>query len=605
MGELSPVSVPKNHNNTTTITTSAVTDGDAFRLRGGGNTEGNRQQQPPQDNTEVNHSMIQQQIQHSHLLYHQTAQQAPMSYHPPMSYPHPPMFFPHLPIPPPPTQAVPLQPSSVKDMLDLANYIPINPSAPLRLPPHTCSPEQQGSSKKTRNYYAYGPPPPYGMPQQSIMWQQQQYLPPQYQRASPNLPMHYSPYPQASMQFHQPPQPYQQVPPPPHLPSRGPANIQNGPLICQPAPKGNQTDKQRRSRLKCTVPDCPNQVVQGGLCISHGAKRKICSHPGCTKNIKKLGLCSAHGPARKKCEFDGCVKIAIQGGRCIAHGAKKGVGRSGGRPKSQSCVQKVTGIQAILGSAKKMKYSPKKKKCGKCSEDKHYSSYTRKQWRVTEDDERECRVCTNNALLEREKAKISELQEDHLLCCQFINSDGHCEGDASKNYSDVDDGWRPLRCSVAHHLNGYELLGHARGSVKNDDSAGDGSLQYLVGGDDEYDPDDPGVPPPPPPAVEQQAANLPQFQYPTFVQLSPGMNGAVNDATLLNGKTFVITGNFRVSPSNISHNHDAITEMIKSFGGQVLDYIPSCECKYLSVVHPSVVITIVQTIHSQMFRLSS
>jgi len=100
MGELSPVSVPKNHNNTTTITTSAVTDGDAFRLRGGGNTEeGNRQQQPPQDNTEVNHSMIQQQIQHldiinkhrqRHLLYHQTAQQLLLA-QPPIYYQHPPM----------------------------------------------------------------------------------------------------------------------------------------------------------------------------------------------------------------------------------------------------------------------------------------------------------------------------------------------------------------------------------------------------------------------------------------------------------------------------------------------------------------------------------
>ena len=91
---------------------------------------------------------------------------------------------------------------------------------------------------------------------------------------------------------------------------------------CQPAPKGKQTDQKKRSRRnrKCTFPDCPNKVVQGGLCISHGAKRKICLHPGCTKNVKKLGLCSAHGPARKKCEFEGCVKVAIQGGKCRAHG---------------------------------------------------------------------------------------------------------------------------------------------------------------------------------------------------------------------------------------------------------------------------------------------
>lgn len=79
----------------------------------------------------------------------------------------------------------------------------------------------------------------------------------------------------------------------------------------------------KRVRRKCTVENCPNRVVQGGLCISHGAKRKQCKHPGCTKNVKKAGLCSTHGPARKRCEAEGCQKVAVQGGRCIAHGAKK------------------------------------------------------------------------------------------------------------------------------------------------------------------------------------------------------------------------------------------------------------------------------------------
>lgn len=79
----------------------------------------------------------------------------------------------------------------------------------------------------------------------------------------------------------------------------------------------------KRLRRKCTVEGCENRVVQGGLCISHGARRKTCKHPGCPKNVKKAGLCSTHGPARKRCEFDGCTKVAVQGGRCIAHGAKK------------------------------------------------------------------------------------------------------------------------------------------------------------------------------------------------------------------------------------------------------------------------------------------
>jgi len=79
----------------------------------------------------------------------------------------------------------------------------------------------------------------------------------------------------------------------------------------------------KRVRRKCSVTDCTNRVVQGGLCISHGAKRKICGHPGCNKHVKKAGMCSTHGPARKRCEVEGCPKVAVQGGKCIAHGAKK------------------------------------------------------------------------------------------------------------------------------------------------------------------------------------------------------------------------------------------------------------------------------------------
>jgi hypothetical protein len=79
----------------------------------------------------------------------------------------------------------------------------------------------------------------------------------------------------------------------------------------------------KRVRRKCTDTGCSNRVVQGGLCIAHGARRKTCKHPGCSKNVKKAGLCSTHGPARRRCDLDGCGKVAVQGGRCIAHGAKK------------------------------------------------------------------------------------------------------------------------------------------------------------------------------------------------------------------------------------------------------------------------------------------
>lgn len=98
----------------------------------------------------------------------------------------------------------------------------------------------------------------------------------------------------------------------------------------QPALSSTQTEERKiqgtvskRTRRKCKVGGCENRVVQGGVCISHGAKRKTCGHPGCTKHVKKAGMCSAHGPPRKLCESEGCTKVAVQGGRCIKHGAKK------------------------------------------------------------------------------------------------------------------------------------------------------------------------------------------------------------------------------------------------------------------------------------------
>lgn len=125
------------------------------------------------------------------------------------------------------------------------------------------------------------------------------------------------------------------------------------PSVCLPCPpeivtstSAEETPKKlaqglatsKRVRRKCTINGCPNRVVQGGLCISHGAKRKTCKHPGCNKNVKKAGLCSTHGPARKRCEVADCQKVAVQGGRCIAHGAKK-----------KLCIVEACTKQAILG----------------------------------------------------------------------------------------------------------------------------------------------------------------------------------------------------------------------------------------------------------------
>ncbi|KAL7482338.1 hypothetical protein ACHAW6_008018 [Cyclotella cf. meneghiniana] len=71
----------------------------------------------------------------------------------------------------------------------------------------------------------------------------------------------------------------------------------------------------------CSIVGCKNGIVQGGLCVSHGAKRRKCQFPGCEKNSKSAGLCSKHGPPRKKCEHEGCSNVAVQGGKCKTHGA--------------------------------------------------------------------------------------------------------------------------------------------------------------------------------------------------------------------------------------------------------------------------------------------
>jgi hypothetical protein len=123
-------------------------------------------------------------------------------------------------------------------------------------------------------------------------------------------------------------------------PMDGPKMVGNANVIAinSASPKLASGGTSKRVRRKCTVNGCVNRVVQGGLCISHGAKRKLCSHPGCTKNVKKSGLCSTHGPARKRCDAFGCKKVAVQGGRCIAHGARK-----------KLCEVDDCGKQAILG----------------------------------------------------------------------------------------------------------------------------------------------------------------------------------------------------------------------------------------------------------------
>jgi len=93
--------------------------------------------------------------------------------------------------------------------------------------------------------------------------------------------------------------------------------------IAYESSNANHQTANKRMRRKCKVEGCINRIVEGGVCIRHGAKRKKCGFPGCTKHVKKAGMCSAHGPSRKKCDVEGCIKVAVKGGRCLSHGASK------------------------------------------------------------------------------------------------------------------------------------------------------------------------------------------------------------------------------------------------------------------------------------------
>lgn len=101
------------------------------------------------------------------------------------------------------------------------------------------------------------------------------------------------------------PQPIEQITPnpKPNLPILPPIEI-NPPTPPPPPqqqpPKPAPKSKKRKPRKKCSVPECENICVQGGVCIKHGAKRKICNFEGCTKHQKRGGFCSAHGGSNNK-----------------------------------------------------------------------------------------------------------------------------------------------------------------------------------------------------------------------------------------------------------------------------------------------------------------
>ena len=99
---------------------------------------------------------------------------------------------------------------------------------------------------------------------------------------------------------------------------------------------GPLSNKHNGVWRKCSYPTCENHVVQGGVCVIHGARRKGCSHPGCNKAMKQAGKCSTHGPSRHKCDEVGCDRVARQGGQCQKHNNL----RQSSTPKSLMFFQK-------------------------------------------------------------------------------------------------------------------------------------------------------------------------------------------------------------------------------------------------------------------------
>lgn len=64
---------------------------------------------------------------------------------------------------------------------------------------------------------------------------------------------------------------------------------------------GAKVEQKRHGakRKLCSEEECTNIVVQGGVCIRHGAKVKVkvkrCSSEGCTNQVQRRGVCIKHG----------------------------------------------------------------------------------------------------------------------------------------------------------------------------------------------------------------------------------------------------------------------------------------------------------------------
>ena len=70
---------------------------------------------------------------------------------------------------------------------------------------------------------------------------------------------------------------------------------------------------------KCSVDECKNCSLSGGVCRKHGAKLKRCSVDGCENKSVKCGVCLKHGAEYKSCSVDGCENKSQKDGVCKKH----------------------------------------------------------------------------------------------------------------------------------------------------------------------------------------------------------------------------------------------------------------------------------------------
>ena len=106
------------------------------------------------------------------------------------------------------------------------------------------------------------------------------------------------------------------------IPPRMKKTIHKKKLVVKESQPGVKASVKTNKRKRCSHEGCTNQVVMGGVCVTHGAKVKRCNFDGCTNQAQKGGVCVTHGAEKKRCSFEGCTNQAVRGSVCITHGAK-------------------------------------------------------------------------------------------------------------------------------------------------------------------------------------------------------------------------------------------------------------------------------------------